>query len=314
MKTTRNLFLFFLVLILLLVARGGVQAQAVELQFFAETGHTVRGEFLKYYNSAGEPKLVFGYPITEQMNSRDGKTVQYFQRARFELVSDSAGTPRIQLTAIGLVLYTPGQPQPVNNPQACQLFNSTGYSVCFQFLDFHRAHGGLEQFGNPISPLELQNDILVQYFEKARFEWRTDGFFGRVVPTDLGRIYFDVLGEDPAMRNPIDPLDATINPVLSIKILAYVSKPVTRMSGEQTVYVIVRSQTNQPVANARGTAYVRQPDGTTQAINFVTDSRGMAQVSFNFYNQNAGRMVPIDIEVTYLNLSAITKTSFRIWF
>lgn len=301
-------------MILLMKAWGAVRAQSADVRFFLETGHTVRGEFLRYYNTARDPALVFGYPITEQMVSRDGKTVQYFQRARFELVTDPAGAPRIQLTAIGQALYSPGQPQPVNNPQACQLFPATGHSVCFQFLDFHRANGGIDYFGNPISPLELQNDILVQYFEKARFEWRTNGFHGRVVLTELGRIYFDVLVEDPAERNPIQPQDAAINPVLSLQIRAYVSKSITRTSGDQTVYVIVRSQTNQAVADANGIASVLLPDGTTHSAKFRTDARGMAQVSFNFSNQTAGEMVPIDITVTYQNLSAKTKTSFRIWF
>lgn len=314
MRATGNIISFFLVLVLLFAARGFVLAQTADVQFFPETGHTLRGEFLNYYNSAPDPLLVFGYPITEQMISRDGKTVQYFQRARFELITDAAGTPRVHLTALGQVLYKPGQPQTIRNPLACQFINGTGFPICFQFLDFYRANGGLELFGNPISPLEMHNGILVQYFENSRFEWRTDGFNGRVVPTDLGRIYFDVVGEDSAQRSAIEPSDAAISPVLSIRIQAYVSRPVTRSSGDQTVSVIVRSQTNLAIANANGIATVALPDGTTQSINFVTDTRGVAQFSFNFNNQRAGEMVPIDITVEYKNLSAKTKASFRIWF
>jgi hypothetical protein len=314
MRTSRSLLIVFLGLVLVFTVRGFVRAQTVDVQFFPETGHSVGGEFLRYYNSAADPQLVFGYPITEQMISRDGKTVQYFQRARFELGTDSSGAPQVHLTPIGQALYTPGQPQNVANPLACQFVNATGFPVCFQFLDFYRHHGGPDRFGIPISPMELHDGVLVQYFESARFEWRTEGFRGRVVPTDLGRIYFDVLAEDPAQRSPIPPQDAAINPVLALRVRAYVAKSITRTSGEQAVYVIVRNQTNRPVSNASGAATITLADGTKQAINFTTDARGVALIAFSFNHQIAGEMVPIEISVLYQNLSATTRTSFRIWF
>jgi hypothetical protein len=162
--------------------------------------------------------------------------------------------------------------------------------------------------------MELHDGVLVQYFESARFEWRTEGFRGRVVPTDLGRIYFDVLAEDPAQRSPIQPQDAAINPVLALRVRAFVSRSITRTSGEQAVYVIVRNQTNRPVPNASGTATVTLADGVQQAINFTTDGRGVALIAFSFNHQIAGELVPIEISVLYQDLIATTRTSFRIWF
>lgn len=313
LKSTSFPIAVFFVSILLLAESGFAGAQSSGFQFFPETGHTVRGDFLAFYTRSKDPLLVFGYPITEEMISRDGKTVQYFQRSRLERVADSSGSLRIQRTPLGLSLYKPGDQRTINNPSACEYFAGTGYSVCFQFLDFFRANGGLEQFGNPISPFEFHNDILVQYFENARLEWRTDGFKGRVVITDLGRIYFDVLGEDTAQLRPIGPTNATINPVLGIKVRAFVSRPVARPGGEQTVFIIVRSQTGQAVANASGIATVRLTDGTLQTHRFTTDTRGMGQISFSFNNQTAGKLVPIEIVVSYQNLTGATSTSFRIW-
>ena len=108
--------------------------------------------------------------------------------------------------------YEPGGQLNINNTSGCQLFR-TGYRVCFAFLDFYKANGGATQFGNPISPFEFHENLIVQYFEMARFEWRADRPEGqRVVITDLGRTYFDQLGEDPAHLKPVNPLDATINP------------------------------------------------------------------------------------------------------
>jgi hypothetical protein len=240
--------------------------------------------------------------------------VQYFYRTRFELITDALGNSRVQLTPLGQALYKPGIPQNINNPAACQLFTSTGYSVCFQFLDFYRANGGPERFGKPISPFEFHGDLLVQYFEYARFEWRTDGFKGRVVPTDLGRIYFYEIGEDLSLDDPVSPPDATINPILSIKARAFVAKSITRANGDQTVFVIVQSQTNQTIPNANGTATIRLPDGTTQQVDFTTNQRGVAQFSFSFSNQKAGELVTIEIVVGLPGLTTTTKTSFRIWF
>ncbi len=65
--------------------------------FFRETGHTLGGPFLAYWQKyGGLPQ--FGFPLTEEfaeVNSADGKTyiVQYFERARFEYHPEFKGTP-----------------------------------------------------------------------------------------------------------------------------------------------------------------------------------------------------------------------------
>jgi hypothetical protein len=314
MKPITKLGLILLIGILPLLAEKLARAQDTDVQYFPETGHTVRGEFLGFYSSADDPALLYGYPITEPMTSRDGLRVQYFQRARFELAPGFTGSPRVQLTAIGMDLYEPGIRQNVFNPSACQYVDGAGFPVCFQFLDYYRTHGGPGQFGIPISPLEFHDGVLVQYFEYARFEWRTGGFNGRVVPTDLGRIYFDALGEDPSELMPVPPADAAINPVLALEVRAFVSKPITRSSGNQTVFVIVRGDDGQALADARGTATIRPTDGAIQTFIFTTDSRGLGQFTFDFHRQPAGDNILIDITVDYQGIRGETKTSFRIWF
>ena len=314
MKAIRQLVAPFVTIAILLASWGSVQAQTVDLQYFPETGHNIRGEFLQFYESVEDPKLVFGYPLTEQILSKDGKTVQYFQRARFELRAELPEGQRVQLTSLGLDSYEPGGQLNIDNSSGCQLF-ITGQRVCFAFLDFYKANGGAKQFGNPISPFEFHDHLIVQYFEMARFEWRADRPEGqRVVITDLGRYYFDQLGEDQARLKPVEPLDATINPVLSIKVRAFVMKPVMLSSGRQAVYVIVQSQTLQAISDATGRATVHWPDGRTEEYFFTTNSSGVGNISFNFNDQKQGELVPIDIAVTYQGLAGTTKTSFRIWF
>lgn len=298
------------VLMILLATWGPAQAQAVDLQYFPETGHNVKGVFLQFYKAAKDPRLVYGYPITEQFTSRDGKTVQYFQRARFELTNAQT----IQLTPLGTLSYKENIPLSINSTNGCELY-PTGYRVCFAFLDFYKANGGPAQFGNPISPFESYEGLIVQYFEGARFEWRADRPVGQwVVIADLGRSVFDKIGEDPAQLKPVQPLDATINPVLSLKVRAFVLKAVTLKSGQQTIYVTVQSQTSQAISGATGKALVHLPDGTNQEFAFTTNSSGIAQIAFNFSNQKSGELVPIDITVTYQGLTGTTTTSFRTWF
>lgn len=307
MKVARRSVFLALFVVLLVSAHGSAQAQTTDVQFFAETGHSLRGAFLQFYKAVKEPLLFYGYPITEQMISRDGKTVQYFQRARFELW----GNQTIQLTPLGALTYQPRGPWTIDNPNACETY-PTGYSVCLSFLEFYKANGGEKQFGNPISPFDSSDNLIVQYFEFARFEWRGDRQV--VVVSDLGRIYFDQLREDPAQLKSLDQPDATINPVLSIKVRAFVLKAVTIQSGQQTVFISVQSQTSKPVPNATGKALVKFTDGTRQEYVFTTNSAGIAQFSFNFSGQKSGELIPIDVMVTYQSLTGSTKTSFRIWY
>ena len=314
MKAVRRSVSFVLILFILLISWGPAQAQSADVQFFPETGHYINGAFLQYYKSATNPTLVYGYPITEQITSKDGKTVQYFQRARFELGKDLLGNPKIQLTSLGQVTYKPDTQLNLENPAGCQLFIS-GYRVCYEFLDFFKANGGTTQFGNPISPIEFHNGIIVQYFERTRLEWRADRPQNqRVVVTDLGRLYFDQLGEDAAQLKPITPQDATINPVLSIKVRAFVEKSVTLSTGQQTIYVVVQSQTFQPVKDANGKIVIHWPDGKADEYFFVTTETGVGTATFNFSDQERGELVPIDVIVVYQGLSGTTTTSFRIWF
>jgi len=65
--------------------------------YFDATGHSLGGTFLTYWNQYGGLPI-FGYPLSEEFqetSTTDGKTctVQYFERARFELHPEFAGTP-----------------------------------------------------------------------------------------------------------------------------------------------------------------------------------------------------------------------------
>jgi len=316
MNAIRRAPMTLLLTIMILASWAPVQAQfSQDLRYFPETGHNIKGEFLRFFDGTADPLLVFGYPISDEFTSSDGITVQYFQRARFELYPDLLENERVQLTALGTELYETGSQQlDINNPSACEAF-PTVFRVCFAFLDFFNANGGIAQFGNPISPFEFHENLIVQYFETARFEWRADRPEGqRVVLTDLGRIYFDQLAEDPAHLKAIKPLDATISSILAIHARAFVLRAITPASGQQTVHILVRSQTNQAISRANGKATIHFSDGRTEDYFFTTNASGLGSVTFDFTDQTQGELIPVDILVTYQGLSATTTASFRIWF
>jgi len=79
----------------------------------APTGHSLRGAFRRYWQGGGGLP-VFGYPLTEELQEvslADGKayTVQYFERARFELHPEYAGTPyEVLLGPMGLETLNTG--------------------------------------------------------------------------------------------------------------------------------------------------------------------------------------------------------------
>ncbi len=306
----RSFIATVLALFILLATWGSAQAQSADVLYFPETGHYVKGAFLQFYNAAKDPKLVYGYPITEQIIARDGKTVQYFQRARFELTASN----RIQLTPLGTLTYRQQSPITMNTTNGCEQY-PTSHKVCFTFLDFYKANGGPSQFGNPISPFESADGLIVQYFEGARFEWRADrGAEKWVVISDLGRLYFDQQKEDPAYLRPVQLSDATIKPVLSLKSRAFVLKAVAQKDGTQTIYVTVQDQTLDAVENASVRVIVHFSNNTSQEYVFTTNARGIGQVTFNFSDQKPGELITIDISVNYQGLTTTTTTSFRIWF
>ena len=280
------------------------------------------GEFLDYYESIPDASLVFGLPITEVFvtNHPAGMTVQYFQRVRFELHPTQATGKRVQLTPLGRLLYEPGAESV--NPYvygACRSF-VTGYSVCYDFLTFFDAHGGLERFGNPISGFEFQQDgLILQHFERARFEWHTELPRGQeIVLAGLGGIYFYRVGEDPNRIPKAAPVSLSILPpvqtALSLRISVFVAKAMTLSSDSQTVYVIVQDQTLSPVSGATGSVTIHVPGSDDLAYPLTTDPNGIAIVDgITFRNLQPNTSIPVVVTITHAGLKDSATTSFRIW-
>ena len=107
----------FLIAILLLItsfsalAQPSGQASNATCRTFPETGKTVCGRFLEYWDDNGGLAQQ-GYPISGEFEERSDingttYTVQYFERTRLELHPENAGTPyEVLLGLMGKELLT----------------------------------------------------------------------------------------------------------------------------------------------------------------------------------------------------------------
>ncbi|MEO8285756.1 MAG: hypothetical protein ABI670_04925 [Chloroflexota bacterium] len=170
--------------------QGGAALAQTGCQTFPETGKTVCGTFLQYWKSHGGLAQQ-GYPISGEFQEKsdvDGKsyTVQYFERAVFELHPENKPPFDVLLSLLGTMQmaekYPNGVPAPPTaiNPQVGLYFPETQQYVSDVFLDYWKAHGGVAQQGYPISGrFSEKSDIdgklyTVQYFERAVFELHSE--------------------------------------------------------------------------------------------------------------------------------------------
>ncbi|HEX2186416.1 MAG TPA: peptidoglycan hydrolase, partial [Chloroflexota bacterium] len=126
---------------------------------FTETGHCLAEPFLTYWRTHGG-LAIHGYPLStagpEQLEDGKSYTVQYFERSRFEHHPEHAGTPfEVLLGHFGRALYPtdPGRPLATAAPPlpGATYFDATGHNLRGGFLAYWEAHGGLAQFGYPLS-------------------------------------------------------------------------------------------------------------------------------------------------------------------
>jgi len=317
MSAGHRLTIFFVIFLLLggSVVQGA-KAQEGEERYFPETGHWVRGDFLAAYEGNPNSLKLYGYPITEKFTEAgSNREVQYFQKVRFELDPNAPATLRVRLSPLGEFLYEAGKSPTLSfSPVGCRNFPQTGFQVCFSFLDFFKKYGGIIQFGYPISNLEWENNRMVQYFQRARFEWHGALPLGqRVVLGDLGIEYFEFIREDPRLRLPTNIPD-NVPGVLRLKLRAYVASAVTARQGEQTLFVLVQDQNLQPVDNVQLKYILRLPSSPLRmGLLPSTDQNGISKVSFWVDAPTQG-IALIEVEALFESFRERTITEFQIWW
>ena len=148
--------------------------------YFQETGYFVASDFYTYWQEHGGLELL-GLPISDRMREVDEATgeeyiAQYFERARIE--KHPALDNVIVMGRLAAMVHAP---EPAVGPiEGARYFPETGHNVSGPFLAFWEGRGGLAVFGYPITE-ELKetdpqsgNEYLVQYFERARFEYHPE--------------------------------------------------------------------------------------------------------------------------------------------
>ena len=177
-----------LLIALVLACLPTTHAQTATSRTFPETGQTVQGVFLDYWQrNGGLPQ--FGYPISGERfetSEFDGRRhrVQYFERAVFERHSDNRPPYDVLLVQVGTLRYRAkygdaGAPGQRPNREGV-LFPETGRYLGGGFHEYWRANGGLMRQGYPISDeFDEVSDVdgklyTVQYFERAVMEYHPE--------------------------------------------------------------------------------------------------------------------------------------------
>ena len=155
----------------------------------AMNGYQVAPDFLAYWNAHGG-LAINGYPITGEaieVSATDGKSyaTQWFERARYERHPENPAATSILLGLLGSE-YTQGRSfalaSSTVSSASVAYFAETGHSLANSpapFKDYWQQHGGLAQFGYPLSEQiqEASTDghtYTVQYFERQRFEFHPE--------------------------------------------------------------------------------------------------------------------------------------------
>ncbi len=169
-------------------------ADEAESHYFVETGHTVRGDFWRFFNGYGGVESL-GYPLTEEMVV-DGWTVQYFEKGRLERHPENEPAYQITVGWMGDLLQRRRPPLsaeliPPAGDSNWRYFPKSGHTISGDFLRYFDTHGGMVRFGLPISEPFLEAGRLTQDFQSARFFWTPEND-SPVTLEEIGRVYWEL--------------------------------------------------------------------------------------------------------------------------
>ena len=184
----------------------------------AMNGHPIAADFLAYWNAHGG-LAVNGLPITDAAattNLDDGKSyiTQWFERARYERHPENPPPYKFLLGRLGSSAVegrTFDRATVTQSSTTVTYFPTTRHSLSNTpgpFKDYWEAHGGLAQFGYPISEQiqEVSADgksYDVQYFERQRFEYHPEQADPRY------KVLLGLLGVQQYKQQFVAPTDVT---------------------------------------------------------------------------------------------------------
>ncbi|MEW6405767.1 MAG: hypothetical protein AB1649_28580, partial [Chloroflexota bacterium] len=194
-------------------------------------------------------------------------------------------------------------------------FPETVYKICYDFLDFYEANGGVIQFGYPISDFEIRDGWISQCFQRACFEWHPERPPGeKVFISNLGIEYFNFSGENPRYLQPRLNSNIAIREVSALQVHAFVSNPILPLTGNhQELYVIVYDQNFNLLENVFLNYSITLPDG--QIIKDVMEQTNHSGLSIErlFISSNSLGTAKIAVTATFGAIQQQIRASFQIW-
>src|SRR5207249_5298822 len=126
---------------------------------FPETGQTVHGAFLDFFDANGGLET-FGYPRTGEFEL-NRHVVQYFQRSRMEYWPENPPGDRVRLGLLGVELGMAQPPSTQSADPRRRFFDETLHSVGGAFRSYFELRGGLPLFGYPITDEVTEKGLTV---------------------------------------------------------------------------------------------------------------------------------------------------------
>lgn len=267
-------------------------------RYYPQTGYSISGPFLTFFDQFGGLKI-FGYPISGVVQE-NGRSVQYFERQRFEYHSEYAGTDyEVELSRLGQDLMPSSASSVAANAQGQPgrlLIPQTGHTLGAPFLAYWKVNGAIRVFGYPISEVVNENGLQVQYFERARMEYHPEKeALGYGV--ELGLLGHQLLVSKSAPDNSRAVSPTSRGSITTDQPPAGTSNSPALSAGENRLWTLINNARQQAGAGQvaldptlRGIALSRSQDmvarnyfshTTPDGVDFLTLLKN-AQVSYKF--------------------------------
>jgi len=284
-------------------------------RYFEETGFWVTGNFLDYFEANGELEI-FGYPISSPYNE-SGILVQYFQKARVEWHPLNPEPYQTQLGLLGDELGLREDPVAPPILAGKVYFPETGHIVTYMFLRYFRAYGGVDFFGYPISEMLLENQKVVQYFQRLKLIW--DPMTSQMTVGNLGEIYVNAhRGTIPAdVLEPASYRYGSLG-VQDLRVAIGLSNPMAGQDAGQNVTVVVLDDwLDEPVPDATVRLTVSNDSGQelpelTRVLK--TDDNGRLEAFLPLDGVRSGTWLVLQAEAALGAASEVQREFFLVWW
>jgi hypothetical protein len=205
----------------------------------------------------------------------------------------------------------------VSLSMAATYVSETGHAVKRVFTRYFRDHGGAEFFGDPITPMLVENQKVIQYFQCLQLIW--DPGTAEVAVGNLGEVYVN------AHRNVIppdvlEPLYArrAFREASGLQVVLGLGHPVAHYAKGQPLTVLVRDdRLGEPLPDARVRLTVWDDAGFEYAElsrDLVLDRGGRGKTLISLDAVRPGSWIIVRVEASWGTRVAADREVFLVWW